>query len=98
MVNADRLNNAASYMEMTVPLLHEPLPAIGSLTKGSGAHSGRMQQRPAQAGQLQYTSAPPPGPQHTGAQNDQAHESHDWQEFTFHCAQQSVLEEQQDCC
>ena len=42
MVNADRFHNAASYMEMTVPLLHEPVPANASLIKGSGAQTAQV--------------------------------------------------------
>ncbi|CAL5229751.1 g13134 [Coccomyxa viridis] len=72
-MNADRVDHAASYMEMTVPLLHEAMPARTLLTDMSrprkpqcGAMS-REQLSAARSGVLprQPDVVPPPVPQPT---------------------------------
>ena len=48
-VDADRVAHAASYMEMTVPLLHEAMPARGLLTDMTRGRKPQVQFPPSHA-------------------------------------------------
>ena len=48
-VDADRVDHAASYMEMTVPLLHEAMPARTLLADMSRPRKPQVRTRPSHA-------------------------------------------------
>ena len=54
-VDADRVEHAASYMEMTVPLLHEAMPARILLTDMSRGRKPQVQIPPSHARYAAYS-------------------------------------------